>query len=70
MIFPSFPGVLSFFQVFQVFQVEWEPYNLQSPSADEIRTRKYLLQCKGLFTQSESGSESEKDQRTSKYMKE
>ena len=25
MIFPGFPGVLSFSQVFQVFQVEWEP---------------------------------------------
>ena len=24
MIFPGFPGVLSFFQV---FQVEWEPWN-------------------------------------------
>ena len=25
MIFPGFPGELSFFQVFQVFQVKWEP---------------------------------------------
>ena len=25
MIFPGFPGVLSFFLVFQVFQVKWEP---------------------------------------------
>ena len=28
MIFPGFPGVLSFFQVFKVFQVEWEPWVL------------------------------------------
>ena len=29
MIFPGFPGVLSFFQV---FQVEWEPWRLVSES--------------------------------------
>ena len=28
MIFPGFPGVLSFFQV---FQVEWEPYDHWGP---------------------------------------
>ena len=28
MIFPGFPGVLSFFQV---FQVEWEPWNDPTP---------------------------------------
>ena len=38
MIFPGFPGVLSFFQV---FQVEWEPWGGPHPTG--------MLSCSSIF---------------------
>ena len=41
MIFPGFPGVLSFFQV---FQVEWEPWWTQIHH-DTVNVSRFMFKC-------------------------